>query len=287
MIVVSLLLGVSFVMYCKGSVNLYSKIFKPRGVLILVLISGINLHALKIDRVILSGDKPFYLDFWPYAARAWKQLIGVKPTLAVIGTIPVDESLGDVIRFQPLKGISTGVHAQVIRLLLPILFPDEVCIISDIDQLPINRAYFQDAITHIPDDKFVIYNDKSYPDEPGRIPMCYCVAKGRTFKDLFGVETREDIERTVRLWGSLGFGFHTDELVLSRSIASWSLYATRCFKLGDTLGPSDKRRINRHFWGYDPQLLKENYYVDAHLLRPYFQHQEELDRLARLAGVRW
>lgn len=246
-------------------------------------------HPLKIDRVILAtNNNPLYIDFWPYSAKAWSQLMGVKPTLALVAdtNVNVDESLGDVIRFKPIRGIPAGIQAQVIRLLLPILFPNEVCILSDIDQLPLSRSYFHDSIASIPDNKFVIYNDDAYRGTEKRFPICYCVAKGQTFGDLFGAKTMSDIRRLIAQWYRLGFGFHTDELVLYRYVMNWKEYATRCVKLGDGLGPSDKRRINRHFWSYDPELLKQNYYVDGHLLRPYKQHKKELDELARLAGVK-
>ncbi len=242
---------------------------------------------MKIDRVILSGDKSFYLDFWPYAARAWKQLLGVKPTLAVIGDVKVDTSLGDVIRFKPIRGIPSGLQAQVIRLLLPTLFPNDVCIISDIDQLPINASYFRDKIAAISDDKFVVYNNKAYKHSLKRVPMCYCVAQGKTFSEVFHVRSRKDFAKKIKQWYSLKHGFTTDERILYSYLKKWKHAHSRCIRLGDTLGPFDKRRINREFWGYDPLLLKKgDYYVDAHLLRPYKKYQPQLDRLARLAGIR-
>ncbi len=255
----------------------------------LILVSFTSMFPFKIDRVILAADaNPFYLDFWPYAARAWKQLIGVTPTLALVAdeSVQVDESLGEVIRFRPIKGMPAGLQAQVIRLLLPVLFPHDICILSDIDQLPLKKSYFHEPIASIPPDKFVIYNDDAYRGAEQRFPICYCVAKGTTFRDLFHVSTIQGIRRLMGEWYRFGWGFHTDELVLYRSLMDWKEAASRLVKLGDGLGPSDKRRINRAFWHYDPALLKKGYYVDAHLLRPYKRYKKELDALAQLAGVR-
>ena len=102
------------------------------------------IHCFKIDRAIVASDtNPMYLDFWPVVAKVWKQVIGIQPTLALIAppnTI-VDESVGDVIRFYPIPGIPTWQHAQMIRMLLPTLFENEVCITSDIDMLPMSRQY--------------------------------------------------------------------------------------------------------------------------------------------------
>src|ERR1700737_349362 len=94
------------------------------------LFSCSSLIAARIDRVILGCDaNPMYIEFWPMVARTWKEIVGVKPTLALIApsSMVIDESLGDVIRFEPIPGIPTSFQAQVIRLLLPAYFEDEVC----------------------------------------------------------------------------------------------------------------------------------------------------------------
>ena len=93
---------------------------------ILVSLNFFQVEALIIDRAIVSSDSnPDYLDFWPIVAKAWNKL-GIRPTLALIAdkSVQVDESLGDVIRFEPIKGVSNALYAQTIRLLLPILFED-------------------------------------------------------------------------------------------------------------------------------------------------------------------
>jgi hypothetical protein len=263
--------------------------FRTGSFLILSLLVYMPLsQALKITRVILSAnDDSTYLDFWPYAAKAWTQLIGVRPTLALIGdeNVQVDESLGDVIRFKPIPGVSTGLHAQLIRLLLPIYFPNDGCIISDIDQLPIRRSYFIDQVKRIPSDKFIVYNNRCYGKYARRFPMCYVAARGYTFKDLFKIKTEQDIPKRIKQWARLGMGFNTDELVLFFTLMRWDQYRTRCVKLNDTLGPRDNRRINRQRWHYIPELVRKHYYIDAHLLRPYKKHKKELNRLATLAGV--
>src|SRR3990172_6476994 len=85
---------------------------------------------LKITRVILSTDvNPDYYQFWPVVARAWREIIGIKPTLVFINgpNVEINKQLGDVIQFEPIEGISTSFQAQTIRLLIPALYPDDVC----------------------------------------------------------------------------------------------------------------------------------------------------------------
>ncbi|MBA3954444.1 hypothetical protein H0X48_03950 [Candidatus Dependentiae bacterium] len=263
--------------------------------IVAVILSTYTIQALKLDRVILAtNNNPLYIEFWPYVAKAWTQLIGIKPTLALIADedVKIDESLGDVIRFKPLPGVPDGLYAQVIRLLLPAYFPNDGCIISDIDQLPLQRSYFVNTIASVPDNQFIVYNNWCYGKTTPRYPMCYVAAKGQVFKKLFDIQTVEDIPTIVERWASMGLGFDTDETILYHTLVNWKFYKTECTKLNDTLGLLDKRRIldNRKASSaplhYKPHLVRKNFYVDAFLPRPYSKYKTELDNLAYLAGIR-
>lgn len=248
-------------------------------------------NCLKIDRVILSTDNnPNYIEFWPIVAKLWKDVIGVKPTLALIAdkSVKIDDSLGDVIRFEPISGISNGSYAQCVRLLLPAYFENEVCIISDIDMLPLNKDYFVNSIKGIPDDCFVNYKNGCYERDGSffKYPMCYNVAKGNIFKDIFGINHINDIPEIIRQWMGKGYGWNTDEIILHKSLQKWQHYKTRFIRLGHL----DKDRIDRYIfidpgqgeWSfeYEDQLLQNNFYVDAHCPRPYHKYRKEIDALS-------
>jgi len=252
--------------------------------LFLITIAPLNMQALKLDRVILGSDlHREYIDFWPLVAKAWKQIVGVTPTLALIAPkdVYVDESVGQVIRFEPIPGIPTHTQAQVIRLLLPALFPDDVCIISDMDMIPCSKHYFTDSIMAIPDDNFVVYRDRAYPVHEHHYPMCYNAAKGKVFAELFGVTSADDIPKIIIQWSQKKLGWHTDECMLYDTLASWKQASMRCVKLGHGNLP----RINRGSWHYDATLLDRQYYCDAHCPKPYRLHIKEVDALAARLGI--
>lgn len=237
------------------------------------LLFSINSHAMKIDRVILSTDNhPNYIQFWPIVAKAWNKL-GIKPTLAFIGSIDVeiDKSIGDVFYFEPIKNIKTSFQAQTIRLLLPALFPDEVCLISDIDMFPLQKEYFQDSIKNIEDDSFVVYR---YDEAFKRYPMCYVSAKGSVYKSIFKINKISDFQKTIKKWKKLKLGWHTDETVLYRSLHAWKDFDKKCILLNHNAN----NRIDRVCWGYDVNDLKKNKYIDAHFPRPYLQYKELIDK---------
>lgn len=251
-----------------------------------LLFSTAGCLGLKIDRVILStNENPMYIEFWPLVANAWSQLIGFRPTLALVAdeNTHVDYSLGDVIRIQPIPGIPTSLHAQVIRLLLPIYFEDETCIISDIDMIPISKDYFVNSVKDIPDDHFVIYRDHGYGKKSRRFPMCYSAAKGKTFKEIFKIKSIEDIPNKVIEWSKLKHGWATDEFVLCQAIYKWNLFKSKCTRLHHT--SMLPQRIDRSDWKYDKNKLKEGYYIDAHMLRPLSTFIHEIQELAQDLGI--
>ena len=155
---------------------------------------------MTIDRAILAtNNNPDYIEFWPIVAKAWNKM-GVRPTLALIGdeNVKIDESLGDVIRFKPIPGIPTGYYAQVIRLLLPAYFEEEICITSDIDMLPLSKDFIIGSVVNISEDKFVLYNDKQYEEILQIAPICYLAAKGKTFKEIFQINDIKEIPQLVK-----------------------------------------------------------------------------------------
>lgn len=249
-----------------------------KHILFFTLFLPFGLTGLKIDRVILGCDaNPMYLEFWPMVAKTWKEIVGIQPTLALIASsdVKIDESLGDVIRFEPIAGIPTAFQAQIIRLLLPIYFPNEVCIISDMDMIPLQRDFFVHNLAPVALDNFVIFNDggkwiQGYPE----YLMCYVAGLGKTFGEIFNIFSTEQVPKRIQEWYDLNQGWTSDQRILYSSVNNWD--QTRIIKLGY----DEPRRIDRAYWRYDKNLLKKrNYYVDSHLLRPYSTYKKEIDAL--------
>lgn len=246
----------------------------------LVLVTNSS-YSLKLDRVILSTDtNKMYFDFWPIVAPVWQKLVHVKPTLALIAKadVQIDQSLGDIIRFEPLPDVPDWFYAQVVRLLLPAYYGNDVCLIADIDMLPLNGQYFIDNIVDFTNDKFVVYRDQANPDD--KYPMCYVAAKGSIFKEMFQINDLADIPNIVRAWYGHGYGWITDETMLLKYSNDWHQITNNVVKLGHDTLP----RIDREAWKYNMSLLRLGYYIDAHMLRPYDQHKTKIDQLIKDLG---
>jgi hypothetical protein len=247
----------------------------------LLLIAGIPpyLSALELKRVILStnGD-PKYIQFWPVVAPLW-QAMGLRPTLALIAEedCPIDTSLGDVIQFAPIPGIPESLQAQVIRIYLPMLFPDDGCLISDIDMLPISKAYFIDGAAHCPDESFLVYRDLAYGEDYPRYPMCYLAAKGRVFDSAFHLSKYRDAAHFIAHWAGWGYGWNTDELLVYPFLKEWEENGGNVQRLGHTVGP----RIDRLYWPKSLNYIDVSQYIDCHCPRPYSEHRELIDQLCK------
>ena len=238
-----------------------------------------GMQAFKIDRVIVAtNSNPLYAQFWPIVARFWKDVVGVQPTLAFIedGPADLDETLGDVVRFKPIPGVSPGVQAQAMRLLLPTLFPEEGCILSDIDMIPLQKEYFTELVKDAPQDAFIVYRPTAYAPSYKRYPMCYVAAQGKTFKEIFNEHDRP-FHELINEWIGYRWGFCTDELVMHKLLHAWPQFEKKCIKLAHEMHP--QQRIDRSDWRYDKKLLKKRWYIDSHMVRPYHQYKQEIDQL--------
>lgn len=259
----------------------FSRLLKIYFVYLIFSIALID--ALKLDRAIIACDaNPKYLEFWPIVARAWSKIIGIRPTLILVAddSVQVDETLGDVYRFRPTPHIPTWFQAQNLRLLFPVKFPNEICIISDMDMLPLARAFFVDTIVHIPANGVAIYCNGAYDKTTPKFPMCYIAAKGSVFGEIFKVATDQDIKDKLQEWFDFEPGWDTDELALYSYLIKWPYFAERCFKLG--FGGDSSKCLDRSNWHYDQAKLLRGEYYQAHLPRPYSLHKSEIDKLVEL-----
>jgi hypothetical protein len=246
--------------------------FWIKGFLIFCLCS-LPCQSLELNRVILSTDEnDLYIQFWPIVAEAWKAM-GIRPTLALISEHDcVDSTIGDVIRFDPIPGFSTAMQAQVFRLFLPVLFPEEGCIISDIDMIPISKEYFVNNAKLCPGNAFLIYRDEAIPKEYNEYPMCYIAAKGKIFGSIFRVADKIDFVDRLRECRTIHDAFNTDQVVLFRWVNRWQLDGGEVVKLGHTV----TQRLDRADWrDWRPEEIECA--IDAHCPRPYSQYRNSID----------
>lgn len=231
---------------------------------------------MELKRAIVSTDENrLYLEFWPSVAKAWSAM-GIRPTLVLIAREEcVDTTIGDVIRFDPIEGISTAMQAQVYRLFLPALFPEEGCLISDMDMIPISKDYFVESAEPCPDDAFVVYRNGEFAGD--QYPMCYVAAKGKIFSSIFRIASASDFADRLRECRAQFNCWETDQLILFKWANVWQANGGNMVKLDHKV----THRLDRAHWQpyWTPKQIASS--IDAHCPRPYSLYRESIDGIVQ------
>ena len=107
----------------------------------------------------------------------------------------IDFASGDDVIPINIEGVNPIFSAQTVRLLVPALFPDEVCILSDIDIMPLSHDYFVKTIKDFDENNFVIYRPDACP--PEMLALCFNAALGKTWAEIFEVATKKEIMNKI------------------------------------------------------------------------------------------
>ena len=57
--------------------------------------------------------------------------------------------------------------------------------------MPLSKKYFQDSISELSENSFVVYRSDATPDN--MLPICWNAALGSTWGDIFSIKNREDV----------------------------------------------------------------------------------------------
>jgi hypothetical protein len=219
--------------------------------------------------------------------------MGIEPILIYIDEnhdIPIDTTYGRVLKLKPVPGIPTYMHSVWGRFWGATLFPDKVCIVSDIDMFPISKTYFFDQISRIPATRYVhLYSplNRVRPDRfaaqprgayfyssDNIIPVCYHVATGRMLTTVLRINP--SWEQSVRDLASHSYvpreihGQH-------QTMPSWGIDEDYTTKLINSYPdqsvfsflPRTHLRIDRGKWEYTLEHMRLDVYADSHSVRPY------------------
>jgi hypothetical protein len=238
---------------------------------------------MKIDYVILSSctDK-YYLDFWPVVSKVWKNLFGVTPVLVLITDEEsdfYDDGNGLVKKIKITGEVNSQIQTQIVRLYIPKLL-NGYCLISDIDMIPLQKKYFIEPSLDITEDDIVVYSSDN-PEclNENMYPMCYILSHSKNF-DIFhkNLSWVDFIKNEI---SKLNYGWNTDQKYMFDCLQQYNKNKIKLLSRGWYAGGAVKR-IDRGWWGYEEDKVKEGYYIDSHLLRPYCDHKEKIDKLINL-----
>ena len=245
-------------------------------------------------KAIVSCDSnPFYHDFWPLVKDVWKNHLDIDPFLIYVSDEVGDEE--NVHYIKPIPGIPIYLQAQLARIYFTQLFENEICLVSDIDMIPICKNFFdkQKIIDNVKKDSFYHLNPERR--EFGQLPLCYYCAHGSTYKKLFDnmsweeflnfiLEKDFNVDKTnyrlpQRLSGNnLWF---SDELFLHTQIS----YKNIPIKKSNTLIHPRKRIDREQILGLNYLDLFNGEIIDVHLPRPYSNFKESTNKILFALGI--
>lgn len=246
---------------------------------------------MKITRIIMSCNNHVnYINFWPLVAEIWSRK-DVIVTLFFIGEksdfkfkqIPKTE----VYFVPPIpKSIPSGIYARLVRLFAPLLFPKDICLITDVDIVPLNLKYFFDKSAACSEDSFVCYCSNFYDKlQPWRKPISYLCGHSNTFSEILGIvlpdsNNKQDaysiFEKCIEEWMQYGFNIQTDEYIFSWLLSVWEkkdkiVNVKRYMNytpLGKIKAVPSRLRKNSPL---NLKKLRDNFYIDFEPNRPFHE----------------
>jgi len=248
------------------------------------------------DRIIVSTDEnPMFLQFVPIVAKAWSKYFPEKKlSIAFISDRSEDDELvvrmrgyADVRIFNTIPGIPTANQAKISRHILAAEYKDEVCMIEDMDTIPLQREFFEDRTSTYKDGVIVVGSEvyKGTPHE-GKFPMSTMTANGSVFKDIVnpnGLSYEKLIESFI---GSSRFD-HKEAIEISPDIFSDEslmrvLLAIWGGKISKVNRDANVRTdwIDRSWWNIDVNKLHSDGYITCNFLRPFKENFQSIKPVA-------
>lgn len=231
---------------------------------------------MKLDCVLTAvNENELYLDFVPIFIKTWNKLYPDVDVKIILIAENIPDTLlsykNNIILFKPIENIETSFTSQIIRLLYPcILNYENGIMITDMDMIPMNRNYYTENIKSYSNDKFIYYRE-NVCFNTSQIAMCYNIATPNIWKEIFKVNSLEDIETTIKYIHSKNVKWYTDQLTLYDKVLNWNKQTNNfiCLKENET---KFKRLDRADNFDISNSILRNNIkngvYSDYHCKRP-------------------
>ena len=190
---------------------------------------------MKLDCILTAvNENTLYIDFVPIFIKTWNKLYPSVDIKIVLIAKNIPENLkmyaDNIILFEPLPNMYTAFISQYIRILYPSLLDYENgIIITDIDMLPMNTTYYTENIKNFSNDKFIYYRENICFNYE-QLAMCYNVATNKVWKDIFQINSLEDVKkRLIDVYSNINYvnghgksGWSTDQIHLYHFVRKWA-----------------------------------------------------------------
>ncbi len=254
---------------------------------------------MKIDLCIVSSDNnENYYNTLPILIDAWNMYdIPVKMIL-ISNSIP--ESIIDysdnIILFPPIPNVHSCFVSQCIRILYPCLFDNKNIIISDADIFPLTKEYIIEPIKDFDNNYFISYTNRYNHNKQQAI--CYNVANSEVWKDIFNINSVDDIINTLKFWYNKNYnaekncpGWFTDQEKLFEYLDSWTdkdiyhkIFTDDELKF-KRIDKRNKDDILGNRDAYFEDILNNKKYTDYHFIKPFLKYKKITNSILHYAKL--
>jgi len=245
------------------------------------------------DRVIVSSDDSDFKNFWPIVVKAWnKYFPNVKVCLAFVTDRKKDDIVvqklkkyGEVYLFPIQPNIPTPNQAKMYRHILAGQFGEDICMIEDIDTIPLQSNFIKKILFHRKKNELLRVGSEVYKGtkDEGKFPTSNLTAESYIFKKLINPDNlsvedlfktwcniryydyKESVNNTPDPYGSIG-GF-SDESLMRVFINRYSPNKAGVCEIERGID-IHKDWIDRSWWSINISRLHTDDYVICNFLRP-------------------
>lgn len=238
---------------------------------------------MKIDRVLFClNNNKLYHGFWDVVSKVWSQKYGIKPVLFYVGSREEAESLGlenghgEVHILDSPSNVPTWAVPWSVFYGAANFFPDEVCVTSGIDQIPLGNHIIDLASQYDEEDYLVAFAEAYRRSD--LFPSSHHVAKGSAYKKVhnIGENWEQEINKLSlcgTFWGveeaysSANLLVHKEDIKFPKDFFFKTWVAGRL----ERVGPYPPK--------YDLAGLKNGIYTEYHCHRPYTEYSAGIDKV--------
>ncbi len=247
-----------------------------------------------IRHVVLASDSsPRFLNFWPLAAVAWREIIGIEPVLAYVTTDPQCDPLlgelrkwGEVRPLRAMDGIPAGNQAKLARFFVASTLKDGGSVIEDIDTAPLSDWHFQSLEAQRIHGKLLAVGREVYLGGPhaGNFPISNLMGDADGFSDLFNINEQTFEQFVLKIFTNFHKAPRTDPSARGTQFSDeWLIRRLIEGSKGNTTLHHVRRGlesslevIDRSDWKFEPNRLNSGAYAYANFPRPLHQFKSQV-----------
>lgn len=244
------------------------------------------------DRIIVSCDDSYFLEYWYIVYLAWKKFYPEKKiSIAFVTNRSYEDALvkkmgnfyDEVVLFKPILNVPTANLAKIARHFLATKYGNEIFMIEDIDTVPLQREFVDRVIGTRNNETILAVGHEVYGN--GKFPTSNICSESFFYKKIYNPNNLSWEDFIISLINLRVFD-HKEAPNISPSVFSdesltralISRYCPNENCLTKTRRNVDPQNdwVDRSWWKIDLEKLNNGKYIICNFLRPFSQNYEKI-----------